>query len=175
MTFVANCRDIFFSRPLPAVPFWISPIYVLFFPWPSSRSLECAAGLGFASWLVRANSWICCPQLPCQWLYRNGNSVKRSGPFSEPPDSKNWQVAVLIPFPKISSDLLDLESLTIAWISGTRTGNISVNCFSGILAVFPCCSTVTHSAPFSAVVRLFSMSGPFQAILGNSRQFQAIS
>ena len=29
--------------------------------------------------------------------------MKRSGPFSEPPDSENWKVAVLIPFPKISS------------------------------------------------------------------------
>ena len=36
-------------------------------------------------------------------FYRKGNSVKRSGPFSEPPDSENWKVAVLIPFPKIGS------------------------------------------------------------------------
>ena len=36
-------------------------------------------------------------------FYRKGNSVKRSGPFSEPPDSENRKVAVLIPFPKISS------------------------------------------------------------------------
>ena len=36
-------------------------------------------------------------------FYQRGNSVKRSGPFSEPPDSENWKVAVLIPFPKISS------------------------------------------------------------------------
>ena len=39
-------------------------------------------------------------------FYRKGNSVKRSGPFSEPPDSEKWKVAVLIPFPKISSDLI---------------------------------------------------------------------
>ena len=36
-------------------------------------------------------------------FYRKGNSVKRSGRFSEPPDSENSEVAVLIPFPKISS------------------------------------------------------------------------
>ena len=36
-------------------------------------------------------------------FYRKGKSVKRSGPFSEPPDSENGTVAVLIPFPKISS------------------------------------------------------------------------
>ena len=35
---------------------------------------------------------------------RKGNSVKRSGPFSEPPDSENSKVAGLIPFPKISSN-----------------------------------------------------------------------
>ena len=32
-------------------------------------------------------------------FYRKGNSVKRSGPFSEPPDSENWKVAVH-PLPK---------------------------------------------------------------------------
>ena len=36
-------------------------------------------------------------------FYKKGNSVKRFGPFTEPPDSENWKVAVLIPFPKISS------------------------------------------------------------------------
>ena len=36
-------------------------------------------------------------------FYRKGNSVKRSGPYSEPPDPENWKVAVLIPFPKINS------------------------------------------------------------------------
>ena len=36
-------------------------------------------------------------------FYRKGNSAKRSGRFSEPPDSENWKVAVLTPFPKISS------------------------------------------------------------------------
>ena len=34
---------------------------------------------------------------------RKCNSVKRFGPFTEPPDSENWKVAVLVPFPKISS------------------------------------------------------------------------
>ena len=38
-----------------------------------------------------------------QDFYREGNSVKGSGRFSEPPDSEIWKVAVLIPFPKISS------------------------------------------------------------------------
>ena len=38
-----------------------------------------------------------------QDFYRKGNSVKRSGPFGELPDSENLKVAVLIPFPKISS------------------------------------------------------------------------
>ena len=33
-------------------------------------------------------------------FYRIGNSVKRSGPFSEPPDSENEKVAVLISAPK---------------------------------------------------------------------------
>ena len=37
-------------------------------------------------------------------FYRKGNSVKRFRPFTEPPDSENRKVAVLIPFPKISSD-----------------------------------------------------------------------
>ena len=36
-------------------------------------------------------------------FYRKGNSVKRFGPFTGPPDSENWKVAVLIPFPKICS------------------------------------------------------------------------
>ena len=36
-------------------------------------------------------------------FYRKGNSVKMSGPFSEPLDAENWKVAVPIPFPKISS------------------------------------------------------------------------
>ena len=36
-------------------------------------------------------------------FYRKGNSVKSAGPFSGPPDSDNSKVAVLIPFPKISS------------------------------------------------------------------------
>ena len=36
-------------------------------------------------------------------FYRKGNSVKTSGRFSEPPDSEKWKVAVLIPFPKITS------------------------------------------------------------------------
>ena len=36
-------------------------------------------------------------------FYRKGSSVKSFGPFTEPPDSENWRVAVLIPFPKISS------------------------------------------------------------------------
>ena len=36
-------------------------------------------------------------------FYGKCNSVKRSGPFSEPPDSENWKVAVLIPFLNISS------------------------------------------------------------------------
>ena len=36
-------------------------------------------------------------------FYRKGNSVKSFGPFTEPPDSENLKVAVLIPFPKIGS------------------------------------------------------------------------
>ena len=36
-------------------------------------------------------------------FYRKGNSVKGSGPFSEPPDSENRKAAVQIHFPKISS------------------------------------------------------------------------
>ena len=45
-------------------------------------------------------------------FYRNGNSVKRSGPFSELPDSENSKVAVLIPFPK--SALSNCTSITLA-------------------------------------------------------------
>ena len=36
-------------------------------------------------------------------FYREGNSVKMSGRFGEPPDSENCKVSVLIPFLKISS------------------------------------------------------------------------
>ena len=36
-------------------------------------------------------------------FYRKGNSAKRFGPVTEPPDSENQKVAVLIPFPKIGS------------------------------------------------------------------------
>ena len=36
-------------------------------------------------------------------FYRKGNSVKSSRPFSEPADSVNWKVAVLIPFIWVSS------------------------------------------------------------------------
>ena len=36
-------------------------------------------------------------------FYKKRNSVKRSGPFNEPPDSESGKVAVLIPFRKISS------------------------------------------------------------------------
>ena len=36
-------------------------------------------------------------------FYRKGNSVKRSGPVSEPPDSENCKVAVLIPFNRNSA------------------------------------------------------------------------
>ena len=36
-------------------------------------------------------------------FYRKGNSVKRFGPFTEPLDSENRKVAVLTPFPKVSS------------------------------------------------------------------------
>ena len=45
-------------------------------------------------------------------FYRKGNSVKRSGPFSEPPDSEKLKVAVLIPFPKILV-WLPLQSLAV--------------------------------------------------------------
>ena len=37
-------------------------------------------------------------------FYRKGYSVKRFGPFSERPDSENWKVAALIPFPKITDN-----------------------------------------------------------------------
>ena len=36
-------------------------------------------------------------------FYRKGNSAKRFGPFTEPRDSENLKLAVLIPFPKIGS------------------------------------------------------------------------
>ena len=47
-------------------------------------------------------------------FYRKGNSVKRFGPFTEPPDSENSKVAVLIPFLKIGS--------YPQWIVGPRGG-----------------------------------------------------
>ena len=57
-------------------------------------------------------------------FHRKGNSVKRSGPFAEPPDSENKKVAVLIPFSKISS--YDRPSLTkegdVALARGFRFG-----------------------------------------------------
>ena len=37
-------------------------------------------------------------------LYRKGNSMKRSGPFSELQDSENGKVAVIIPFRRIISE-----------------------------------------------------------------------
>ena len=43
-------------------------------------------------------------------FYGKGNSVKRSGPFNEPPDSENWKVAGLIPFPNINSYSLSLSA-----------------------------------------------------------------
>ena len=51
-------------------------------------------------------------------FYRKGNSVKRFGPFTEPPDSENWKVAVLIPFPKISSKHIDCACV-VAPLSAT--------------------------------------------------------
>ena len=44
-------------------------------------------------------------------FYRKGDSVKRSRPFSEPPDSENSKVAVLIPFPKNSSEKINEKPL----------------------------------------------------------------
>ena len=38
-------------------------------------------------------------------FYRRGASVKRSGPFSEPPDSENWFFYSLIPFPNLAHPL----------------------------------------------------------------------
>ena len=46
-------------------------------------------------------------------FYRKGSSVKRSGPFSELPDSENRKVAVLIPFPKISSETRSWQAFGI--------------------------------------------------------------
>ena len=48
-------------------------------------------------------------------FYRKGNSVKRSGRFSEPPDSEKWKIAVLIPFPKISSYGIRFEIWNLRW------------------------------------------------------------
>ena len=39
--------------------------------------------------------------------YRKGHSVKRSRPLSEPPDSEYRKIAVLVPFPKIRTELED--------------------------------------------------------------------
>ena len=53
-------------------------------------------------------------------------SVKRSGPFSEPPDSENWKVVVLIPFPKISSEWIDArpsKNQTKRWPSRAGSRN----------------------------------------------------
>ena len=58
-------------------------------------------------------------------FYRKGNSVKRSRPFSEPPDSENWKVAVLIPFPKIGSFLQCCEGHTFQPCSEILRGHSS--------------------------------------------------
>ena len=52
-------------------------------------------------------------------FYRKGNSVKMFGPFAEPPDSENLKVAVLIPFPKISSYSK----------KGSQKGSSKVSCY----------------------------------------------
>ena len=54
-------------------------------------------------------------------FYRKGNSVKRSGPFSE-----KWKVAVLIPFPKISSDLCPFSSHWWASASPARSPEVRI-------------------------------------------------
>ena len=51
-------------------------------------------------------------------FYRKGNSVKRFGQFTEPPDSENRKVAVLIPFPKISFYRAVMESFGKSEIPG---------------------------------------------------------
>ena len=60
----------------------------------SEKSVFSVKGEAFSEWggfgLVRS-------------FRRKGDSVKRPGLFSEPPDSESWNVAVLNPFPKISS------------------------------------------------------------------------
>ena len=48
-------------------------------------------------------------------FYRKGNSVKRFGLFTEPPDSENWKVAVLIPFPKNQLLILVHDENLQAW------------------------------------------------------------
>ena len=53
-------------------------------------------------------------------FYTKGNSVKRSGRFSEPPNSEKRKVAVFIPFPKISSYCV--RATPIIEISLAKTG-----------------------------------------------------
>ena len=55
-------------------------------------------------------------------FYRKGNSVKRFGPFTEPPDSENRKVAVLTPCPKIGTEVKHhhLWSLTCTICRGCR-------------------------------------------------------
>ena len=57
-------------------------------------------------------------------FYMKGNSVKRSRPFSEPSDSENRILAVLIPFPKIREE------------KGTPNLNFLVRIFSSGVGVF---------------------------------------
>ena len=62
-------------------------------------------------------------------FYRKSNSVKRSGRFSEPPDSEKLKVAVLIPFPKSNS-----------YLCATKVGVPNACRCSACLATMECAS-----------------------------------
>ena len=49
-------------------------------------------------------------------FYRKGSSVKRFGPFTEPPDSEDWKVAVLKAHPLPENQLLGImTTATTTW------------------------------------------------------------
>ena len=57
---------------------------------------ECAPGLAFAPWPLRANSWICCPQLPCKPCKNGTHSTcfclqHRGRGRKNPKKSRKWQ------------------------------------------------------------------------------------
>ena len=60
--------------------------------------------------------------------YRKSNAVKRSGPFSEPPDSEYCNFSVLIPFPNLGSYVGRSRLTSVATPADPRGEKISFLC-----------------------------------------------